>query len=363
MSSGTNFESLLSTNVLSSNAAEGVPFRYISHSYGNVQSFTNCSAGALGCIRIEKRLRPSSFTKNSYNGYTSQEVASEILGTGAPWTAGERGLVIVDCTQNDMRVHGTSAQGIKGYENSLRSLFYLLMAKERIAFSTFSFTSGTWGENTQAQLPGGKNKSSTSTSAQYTIPFTGTACAVLLTGRNNTGGINTPIGGIAKIEVDGVVKAEVSLENACLTGTELSLVFCPVVVPLLGLSNTAHTIKVTNVGAAGTVMYAEQLLNLSETLPPTVFIMKQLYLPEYVEEGSKAAVTLYNEALEKVVNELVAGGYPVQAIETNAGLPPESERSSYIKQRHPNDKCFAVYANNAIAEINKLAYRQGLNVL
>jgi hypothetical protein len=354
-------------------AFEGTNGFHYSHSFGTVvgsgTSANVQSSAGLYNNRIKTRLMMSTMTSRSTAGYWANDITTNAYAGANLWTPNTRGLVLWDGTENDLLSDGGTAQGIVGYKNAVRAFLWILFCGTRIEHtdSSFTFPVGTWAlETAAAETSGGTANISFSAGASAQITYTGTDAVLFLIGRQDGDTVNSTVanGGTAQVQLDGVTVATQSLSQQFIKPSgPTTRARGPIAIPLLGMTNTAHTITVTNTGTAGTALSVDCIAPVTST-PPEVLMFRQCYFGsgQYVNFSSAAGVDAFNAALELVVAEFTALNKPVQTVHIENGFDTATMLST-TQSRHPNDTGSRHYADRAVELLALRPPRLGLNNL
>jgi hypothetical protein len=232
---------------------------------------------------------------------------------------------------------------------------------------------GTWTTNNALSgVYGHSVKNTTAANASMSIAFTGTDLDLVLVAIDNAALAVT--GAPFSITVDGSPFAPSGYPTT--TSDQMRqasnggpVKYTPMVIPIHGLTNTAHTIVVTHTGSAGQSLSINGHFVPSPT-PPTIIIDKVNYLgtagyATYVALGGAGASTtvddIYNGIIDTVVARFPADS-SVVTIDPNAlGFNPATMIGNTDGINiHLNDVGNQFYANNIVDKIRSLTARNGL---
>ena len=308
-----------------------------------------------------------------------------VAGTWVP-SSSNLGIAFLYVGRNDAGQNGvgsTPAQHQASYQNALIALMRLLRGQS-ILFDTnaaFVYT-GTWTANSgNTFFANGTSHSTTTVGDHVTITTpVGTDFDLILIGLDNviqTGSAFTvTVDGTAYAGgyVNGVAAATLGYPTTtqnqmAQAASFLNQGFCQMAIPLHGMSNAAHTIVVTQAGAATQALYIQGLVQQSPN-PPLVILPRIAYLGAtgyafYGGGASKAVDDTYNGIINTVVS-LFPQDKSVQSIEQNlAGWVPSYGAGGMLSSLdttgvHANDAGTAFQADLFMTFLNSLTAREGL---
>lgn len=381
--------------LLASNKHEGMPLVAYGHSLlfvGTGTAYPYCAVNYYD--RIARRLRSQNVPPGNNNGvagmlmgdaalyamgnFTKTSRRGNVVATFAPSPNFFGGFVLVDALGNSShndQVAGAQAKMRAGTKNSLDALIRRLRyatAYQDTDATKFAFT-GTWTNLATIFAPGGNMHYSAVVGDKVTITTpVGTDFTVIMNGFDNAAHVNIP-GAAYTVKLDGAAynwawNPGTLSDQAAMTNGQLtsSCSWGPVAIPLLGLSNQAHTIEITHAGPAGATLSVSQLLTKSTT-PPTIIIAKVAQWSAYAYSllgASWATDQLYNTYVDDIVSRF-GDDQSVVSWDPNAhGWDPTTMFSSVDPQfAHPNDLGMACYADGIMELISSLPVRKGLQIL
>lgn len=287
---------------------EGVPVYAYGHSYLAGDYFGQLAASRY-INRVNGRARFGSLTNRAVSGFRMQDAALDAVGTrdaGKTWAPGSKGVVVLDCTLNDVRSNGGSAQALLGYRHSLQSLLHFLSLQATPTESAAWTHTGGMASATFTDAYQGTN-------SRLTPGTTGTVSTQLVGTKGVIGAAG--LSGVAagdsfEVLVDGAVYTTFSthLQGLSSSASGAARNWVPMVIPLVGLTDTTHTVAVRSLNNAtltGTGPFVDYLGYHSAT-PPTIVVMKvaRITAAGYAGGGAgatDATVDAYNQVIDEVV--------------------------------------------------------------
>lgn len=341
---------------------EGLPHYSYGHSFGVIQGTPNASPNSTYFKRISARHFASTYTNQNVNSYRWIDTARKIAST---WTTGNKGLVIMDSTINDIGFNHSSTLGPTGFVDGLRASLWLLRAGSRVEETAATGVTGTWSSSSNSVFSGGTLTYNGVQGSSYTLSYTGSRAALLTYGMISS---LSGLGGVMSMTVDGVDKGTTDLGNRFLAGastTNGTSNFAPLVVPITNVAYGTHAVTVTKVDATTNVIYCDAVL-VESTTPPTIVIVKGVtctsdgYARYSAPYATDADVLTYNGYIDNVVNEFPNDGTIITVDPLSEGW--NATTMTAADGQHPNDRGMAFITNCVERALRKVSFRNGLNV-
>jgi hypothetical protein len=306
------------------------------------------SPSGLWWQRLNRRAGMHSWTSHHQSGARMAHLAHRVHGyyTSSPLWTPQRGLVVVMGAVNDMVTGGADPLALAGYRAPLSSLLGMVRAgiDYRANGAAWTYPSGTWTAGTNAC------RVTQTVGAVAECAMHGASATVHLIGWP----AGTP-GGIARLRVDGQHVKDVPTGEAGPAGG-LPLGFTHLGVRLTGLEPGPHTVRVSNVGPAGSWL-GVQNLTVDAAHPPTVLLCTEPYLapdPALWPLYAPAVHDTYRDA-----NAVAADGLSgVTCVDLQPGWQPAMYHPDGM---HPNDAGHARIADMLGGIVAAQGYRDGQN--
>lgn len=336
---------------------EGLVHTSYGHSFQVVQSTPNVSPNGTTAKRLSLRHFASSYSNNNSNAYRAVDTALKVNQT---WTIGtSRGFVLLDTVVNDVGFNHNSAIGLKCFEKSLEHILWSLRAGTTVPESSYTYTLGSWTVNSSTNFVGGANRYSTTNTAQFTAPYTGSRAALVLYGQVSAATAT------CSITVDGITIDNNFDPNNTIVDGQLATGYGPIVVPLIGLSGGAHVATVTKLDTGTTApLFADNIL-IESAAPPLIAVIHatrmttagyQRYSAPYANDDD---ITTFNQKVDEVIRRF-PNDRTILTIKPNSqGWDPNTMTCS--DGQHPNDRGAAFIADCVEREIQRVGFRPGLN--
>jgi hypothetical protein len=281
-----------------SDTMEGVGVYAYGHSY-LASDFYGQSEEQRYILRAAQRL-DFPVVNRAVGGYKMQDAELDAVGNRSgwrKWTPNTKGVVVVDCTINDVNGNGATTAALAGYRNALRSMCEFLSLREVIDSEAAGWTYSGFAATNFIDFYGGSYRKGADPSSA-SRSFDGTEVTVGLVGVSFTEGE-------AEILVDGVLKETVPLSAQCVptkfyaaTGAD-SRDFVHVTRRITGLAAGSHTLLVrTKAGVAGNVWL--DWVGFRATNPPKIALVKCVDVADTTKD---AAIDQYNAIIDQVAAE------------------------------------------------------------
>jgi hypothetical protein len=310
--------------------------------------------------RIGSRLNSGPVSNRGVGGDMSHELVSRMLGGNGStaWTPNQRGAVVFQIGQNDNRRMGTDARAIAVFKRALGLCIHLARSETKTEQSSATFV-GPWTSTANAwEQASGGTTALTSTVGHY-ADFTVTGDAVtIVTGRTKPA-FN---GGTFTVREGGTLLATFN----CGAGTDGPGATYPKdaawdYVHITGLGAGSHTLRL-ECTVAGPIYF--DCWMTPRAAPPQVVLVQTPNMTTWAggapyDQGSNAAMALYNTAIEEVAALFPAG--QVTVCDLRPGWDPATMLAS--DAGHPNDRGAAFIADRMADHLARLPYRNGMNLL
>jgi len=236
---------------------------------------------------------------------------------------------------NDIGQGGNDAKTIAKIKNGIRAIIsnqFLDRYYSASSGSSFITKSGTWSAYTASSFGGKTAGNSSVNSGNYIeYAFTDTNVVVAMIGSDGSTAYGT-----FDVTIDGVSQGSYTLNNQ--TDGLISAVKCPFVLYYANLTNTAHTIRITQTNSS--LINVDYFGNLK--MPKFCNPLLLFEIPKRNAAGyaslpitlTDSDVDLYNTFINDVVSEF-SGEYPVYIAKTNDYYSTISGVS--VDNVHPND--------------------------
>jgi hypothetical protein len=323
-------------------------------------------------------------------GFLSTNASNPLVAVSGLWNvaSSQGGIMFFDNLRNDAGNDGvttnggTTAKSRAGATNGLDMFIRLIRSNAFLddAPSGSVVYTGTWTHQGSIARAMSGTQSFTSTNGDkvtITTPV-GTDFTLVLIGLDDA---QTGLNGAAfTITVDGnPYPVPFGIQSTCsnalrFTGPQSPLTSGTgqLAIPLVGLSNQAHTVVLTHADTTGKFMLLDGLLTTNPN-PRAIMLNKVAQLPQfgynaYVANGglgaSFAVDLIYNAIVDTVVNRFPKDQSILVFDPNNPTNPagvwnPATMISDGI---HPNDRGSAYYADNIMAILNTLQPRLGLGI-
>lgn len=256
---------------------------------------------------------------------------------------------------NDMRRHGSSVDGLRSYESTLRAgLTWLAVPNTEKVFAqspAVAYT-GAWIDRTLYGLAAGRVSRDRGATASTTVHGTAVYIGYASRPSRPAGTMSVAIDGVHYGTIDG------GQGIAPLSGLD----YWPGGWRVGGLDEGPHDVVVTVTSPDGAAVHLDYIAGnggLGQSVWPVVYVGNTLRMPaagyglaDPWNQGSDAAVEQYNEVNRQVVEELASDGLNVVYVDANAHYDPDGG-DVHTDNVHPNRSGHAKIADAFLAAINE----------
>jgi len=306
-------------------------------------------AGSKWVDRIASRGRTLAISNRGVNGYRSTQTAQKVLQT---WTPGSRGLVLLQCIVNDVRVFQGASNGPATTREAFRAILAYLtsLAAQQETSSNLQYV-GTWSTVADSNASGGSVKKTTTIGDYVDVAWNGDTCYVLTQFTSSA--------------TAGTVTATRSSTQTVVSTTDTGNYYetTPAVIPLTGFGPGDHTVRLKL--TAGSAFVVDALL-VPNPAPPIIVVAKEgpvlKFNGSYVgteAAGNTALLTQYTPAIDSVT-----AAFPTVKVTPNGGPAGWDPNTMTVADGlHPNQKGSANIADAVMKVLGRPAFAEGLNAL
>lgn len=338
----------------------GIRYKAYGHSFGQDAS-GHTWVGGLFPSRLRDLMHADTtlYANNHVGGDRMKDTSQRALGTVAPWTSGDFGLVTLMGAINDIGFGHGDAQSVVGYQQGLRTFLSVVRSGSRAA-GTFTGAGWTLGSGATGSS-GGNIRYTTTAGNSWSATFTATDATVMLAG------FYTAIGALYTVTVDGAAYTSGdSSFQAVDTANDFATDYGPLPIQLRNLGPGSHTVVVTHNGGTGTRTLSLDVtpLLLWSTTPPQTLIIKATLgttagYSVYTSPPTDTDVITWNGYADGVVAEFPADGSIAVADPIGDGWSKTTMTAT--DGLHPNDRGQAFIAASAVKALAAMPYRLGMS--
>ncbi len=349
------------------NLLESIDLYVYGNSYTQAPAVGRATLGGEWPARVAARLNMGTVYNRGYSGSIMGQLAYELNNnvSGATptrgWSAGAKGLVVIEESINDTVTFGSSAKAQTAYTMALRTMIEQLSAATRYDAPNATFTyGGTWTTGTTWLKNSGKRTT-----------VVGSTCTFTINGDNVTlywmGMKDASSYAVLSVKQGSTTLATIDTRSQMDTynspgsvGTGIASNLCCTRITGLGAGNHTIVITLTSiVGADG--FYFDGYTTRNVIDPPQIILLKEGLITNYNPNGSSAIRQQYNALMDSVALEYVDNVTTVHV--DGYGWDSSCLYMSDGTGNHPNDKGNKILTDAVCAAALSLGFRDGMHIL